>query len=253
MKMKRSVQMLVGLLLASSTQAEVMRITSFSSDGVLTWSNRLPRATYRVEWTPSLAEQWQTNPPSVTVSTTSTILNLELPAYLRVVWIDPPSIRYTTLSGSIPYFGTITCDVDEDGVVDASFYSTIYSIPEGGLDQQVVSVSAHRLNNTPLTAGTMIDSNLTWQGSPQPFAYRNNLFGPFDGPWGGATNAYLPIQILTGSNTNYGWIHIEEYQYLIPGDPDDGDPPDIWATNLRFIDGAYESIPNQGLQAGQTE
>ena len=248
MKMKRIAYILAATLLAISLHAEELRIVSLDASGLLTWSNRLPNATYRVEWTSSLTESWQTNPPSTTVTTTNVVIPLTTAMHFRIVWLDPPSIRFSSLGWGLPYWGTSSVDLNEDGIPDISFQTTIYSIPEGGFSEQIIQVRGPKVVTTPYTHGTLIDSNLTWESTPATFARRTTFNGPFTGPWVVGTNAYMPIQFQISTNTHYGWLNVEEYQYLI-----EGGPTDLWVHSYRLVDAAYETIPDQSIDAGQTE
>ena len=244
---------IVFFAICASLYAEELQITSFHSNGVLTWSNRVSNAQYRVEWATTPSSPWQTNAPIFDISATAKVTSIEVPMFYRVVWVDAPPVRYKTLSAIIPMMDGMGIDLNDDGIGDAGFYSVIYSIPEGGLNDQIVTVSGNEIINTPFTYGMMIDSNLTWQPPPQysaglPFASRTDLFGSFEnGPWAGITNAYLPVSFLITTNRHYGWIRIEEFEYSMGGEPE------YFAKNLRLTECAYQSIPNQSILAGQTE
>ena len=82
---------LAGLLTAS--WAADLAITSFTSDGSLTWTNSVSTATYRVEWASTAQGPWQrfdalTNLSSVTA--TSRLVSVQVPMLYRVVWLDAP-------------------------------------------------------------------------------------------------------------------------------------------------------------------
>ena len=235
-------------MLTLSLHAEELRITSLDDNGLLTWSNRLTNASYQVEWTSSLTEPWQTNPPSTVVTTTNVVMPLTTSMYFRIVWLDPPSLRFSSLGWGLPYWGTSSVDLNEDGTPDISFQAVIYSIPEGGFSEQIIYIGGPRVVTTPYALGTPIDSNLTWESTSVSFARRTTFNGPFTGPWVVGTNAYMPIEFQISTNTHYGWLNIEEYQYLVQGGP-----TDLWVHNYRLVDAAYETIPGQGILAGQTE
>ncbi|MDD2241010.1 MAG: hypothetical protein PHI93_10200 [Kiritimatiellae bacterium] len=241
------------IAICASVYAEELNITALHSNGALTWSNRVSNAQYRVEWATTPTNPWQTNAPVFDILSTSNVTSIDVPMYYRVVWVDAPPVRYKTLSDIIPIMNGLSIDLNGDGIGDSGFYSVVYTIPEGGINDQIVTVSGDEIINTPFSYGMMIDSNLTWEPSPQysaglPFASRTDLFGSFQsGPWGGITNAYLPVSFLITTNRHYGWIRIEEYEYSMGGEPE------YFATNLRLTECAYQSIPDQGILAGQTE
>jgi hypothetical protein len=247
--MKALAQTALVLMTAGICHAEDIRIVSFHSNGELTWSNRVTNAQYRVEWAGSITGPWLTNDPQFTVSSTSLVTTIQVPMHYRVVWLDAPPIRFTTLSTPFPYSGTVGVDVTCDGGNDLSLRSTLNSIPEGGLTAQSVHFEGIEIVTNPVPVGTMIDSNLTWQSPPVFVAGRTTLGGPFtQGPWAGITNAYMPIRLTQGISQHYGWINIQEYEYLL-----EGGPTNIWFKNLRLETSGYNSIPGESLEAGQTE
>ncbi len=251
--MKIIIAYIASIAICASVYAEDLNITAFHSNGVLTWSNRVSNAQYRVEWATTPTNPWQTNAPVFDISATSYVTSIDVPMYYRVVWVDSPPVRYKTLSAVVPLMESTDIDLNDDGIGDINLNSSVYTIPEGGITDQLVYLNGEELMPTPYTYGTMIDSNITWQSPPQygtglSFASRTNIFGPFSyGPWSGVTNAYLPVSFLITTNRHYGWIRIEEYEYSMGGDPE------YFATNLRLTECAYQSIPDQGILAGQTE
>ena len=251
--MKKTTAYILSFAICASVYAEELRVTAFHSNGVLTWSNRVSNAQYRVEWATTPSSPWQSNAPIFNITATSNVTSIDVPMYYRVVWVDAPSVRYKPLSATMPYDNSIGIDLDDDGNGDVSFFSAFYSIPEGGFTEQLVYVNGNEIMPTPFAFGTMIDSNLSWQTPPQysmglSFASRYEIFGPFqNGPWAGVTNAYLPVSFMITTNRHYGWIRIEEFEYSVGGEPE------WFAKNLRLMECAFESIPNQGILAGQTE
>jgi len=247
--MKTLIRIVLGLVVAGTCYAEDLQIVSLHSNGELTWSNRVTNAQYRVEWAGSLTGPWFTNDPQFSISSTSLVTTIQVPMHYRVVWLDAPSIRVTTLSNPFPYSGTISVDLTCDGNTDLSVRSTLNSIPEGGLTAQSVYFEAVEIATNPVPFGTMIDSNLTWKSQPVFVVGRTTLGGPFtSGPWAGTTNAYMPFRLTQSTNQHYGWIHIQEYEYLL-----EGGPTNIWLKNLRLEASGYQSTPGAALEAGQTE
>jgi hypothetical protein len=78
------------------------------------------------------------------------------------------------------------------------------------------------------------DSPLTWYDSGNPGTM---AWGTSTGHWAGATNKYLALKIMVGTNTYYGWARL-----------------DLLATSASFTikDYACNSTPNACIQAGQT-
>jgi hypothetical protein len=61
--------------------------------------------------------------------------------------------------------------------------------------------------------------------------------GSNTGYWPGATDRYLALKLVVGTNTYFGWVRL-----------------DVFATSTSFTvkDYAYNSTPNACIQAGQT-
>ena len=78
------------------------------------------------------------------------------------------------------------------------------------------------------------DSSITWYDSINPGTM---AWGTSIGNWVGATDKYLALKLIAGSNTYYGWVRL-----------------DVWATSTSFTvkDYAYESTPNNCIVTGQT-
>ena len=252
MNMKTITAYITSIAICVSVYAEDLHITAFHSNGVLTWSNRVSNAQYRVEWATTPTNPWQTNAPVFDIISTSSVTSIDVPMYYRVVWIDPPPVRYKTLSDPLHTGGSIGIDLNDDGNNDTSLIDIPYQ-GEVGLWEEFAYVNGDEVMPTPFTYGMMIDSNLAWQTPPLYslgiyFASRYDFNGSFEnGPWGGITNAYMPVSFLIATNRHYGWIRIEEYEFSLGGEPEE------FAKNLRLVECAYQSIPDQGILAGQTE
>lgn len=160
------------------------------------------------------------------------------------------TIRHQPLIYDLPIEGYLDIDINNDYVKDLYFYSGRY--PSGNMIVQIVQIGGAILLTTPLSSGMMIDSNLAWRsdlhGEMFDFAIRTTVDTPFEnGPWAGITNAYLPVSFMNATNRYYGWIRLEGYQYA----PEENPNAIFW--NLRLRESAYETIPNKGILAGQTE
>jgi len=114
---------LAGLLTAA--WAADLAITSFTSDGSLTWTNSVSTATYRVEWAGTAQGPWQrfdalTNLSSITA--TSNLVTVQVPMFYRVVWLDAPqhagTYRYSGYEdgGGLVITGRITLSAQTNPV-----------------------------------------------------------------------------------------------------------------------------------------
>jgi Secretion system C-terminal sorting domain len=84
-----------------------------------------------------------------------------------------------------------------------------------------------------LSSSTNICSSLaTWYGSGNSGTMVSGISG---GYWVGATNKYLALKLIVGTNTYYGWARL-----------------DFVTGSFTVKDYAYESTPNTCIQTGQT-
>ena len=239
-----------------TAQAEEVMITSFT-DGTITWSNRVSDAQYRVEWASTLSddEAWQTNAPVFTLTATSTVTSVAVPMFFRVLWLNPPPVRYMSLNETFPANSTVGIDITGDGRDEFMLEGSIVGTddwPSTSISHMIYLRSDNiEIAATNLPYGSIIDANLNWM-SPSGFgvliASRESLWGSFTGGlWGGVTNAYLPFRFIETTNYFYGWVNIQEYQYLAEG------TEDIWGFNLTCKSAAYQTEANAPITAGQTE
>jgi len=239
------------VLLPAVTKAE-LQITAIQSQGILTWSNYLPNATYRVEWATSAGGPWNTNLPEWNISATSNITTAEVPMFYRVAWIDPPDIRYGPVHESINGLGTSTIDLTDDSETDFIIQRTWMT--SGWTSSEISGIRAYQTLDTPFSYGDLIGPATAWCPTNTYYSIgtRSN-FGPYtSGPWAGVTNAYFPVGFLMGTNVHYGWIHVElTLQHVINFDT--GEPTDITYESLALTDSAWHTIPNTPLSAGQLE
>lgn len=91
--MKHLIAILLGCALVCLSRAAELPVVSLGGNGVLTWTNSVSNATYRVEWASSPAGPWQqfsvlTNLDFIKASNTT--VQLFVPMFYRVVWTDAP-------------------------------------------------------------------------------------------------------------------------------------------------------------------
>jgi hypothetical protein len=75
--------------IVEGSQAQDLEITSFDHNGNLTWTNSVSNATYRIEWSPSLKDGWNTNSPFEAISGTGFVMSAKVPMFYRVMVVDP--------------------------------------------------------------------------------------------------------------------------------------------------------------------
>lgn len=91
--MKNLILLFVCASLAGAASSTELRIDSLNRNGLLTWTNSVSNATYRVEWAGSIEGPWNpfsalTNLDSIVASNTT--VTATVPMFYRVVWTDPP-------------------------------------------------------------------------------------------------------------------------------------------------------------------
>ncbi|MEN9401216.1 MAG: hypothetical protein RL632_2319 [Bacteroidota bacterium] len=149
-------------------------------------------------------------------------------------------IVYTDIPDATPN-ATYSLDLNNDGNVDFVLYF-------GGSAGNVGVLCSPQQNNAyagnvvgsdylawALASSTSIcDSLSSWYGTNYPGTLG---VGSNTGYWPGATDRYLALKLVVGTNTYFGWVRL-----------------DVFATSTSFTvkDYAYNSTPNACIQAGQT-
>ena len=148
-------------------------------------------------------------------------------------------IIYTDIPDATPN-ATYSLDLNNDTVVDFIIYfggsgSTIGVMCN---PQNNNAYSGNFVNGTYLpwalsTSNSICESLATWYDftTPGTLALGTNI-----GHWVGASDKYLALKLIVGTNTYYGWARI-----------------DILSNSASFTvkDYAYESTPNVCVQSGQ--
>ena len=148
-------------------------------------------------------------------------------------------IIYTDIPDATPN-ATYSLDLNNDSVVDYIIYFGGSSGTVGIMcnPQNNNAYSGNFVNGTYLpwalsTSNTICAPLATWYDftTPGTLALGTNI-----GHWVGASNKYLALKLIIGTNTYYGWARI-----------------DILSNSASFTikDYAYESTPNVCIQSGQ--
>ncbi|MBN2686451.1 MAG: hypothetical protein JXR40_14310, partial [Pontiellaceae bacterium] len=166
-----------------------------------------------------------------------------------VVWLNPPSVRYTNYNARLSSLQD-GIDLNSDGKIDLKF-SYSYLTTGDGFGAELLDVRSYDCDIclTPLAAETPINSTNNWVDSKYPLtlASRSVMFGPYTGgPWANATNAYLAVKLKSEDSVNYGWISLIQSKDTISG-------IELNSISFKINDGAYESVENGEILAGQTE
>ena len=161
----------------------------------------------------------------------------------------------TTVTCSItPCAKSYNLDLNNDGTVDFTLYTSRYSDPCNNTKQEVY-ISSQSGNGTVtlmMNANDTISSNLAFSASngilrsvSSPISLVFNSCISSSGNWTSGTDHYLGLQIAVGSNTYYGWVLLN----VALSQPGRGYPGFVY---FRVKDYAYNSIPDQPILAGQT-
>lgn len=149
-------------------------------------------------------------------------------------------IVYTDIPDATPN-ATYSLDLNNDTVVDFMIYfggSTgtvgVMCSPQNNNAYSGKLVGGVHLAWALAASSSICDSLATWYDANTPGTLG---VGTSVGYWPGATDKYLGLKLIVGTNTYYGWARL-----------------DVFATSTSFTvkDYAYESTPTACIQAGQT-
>lgn len=149
-------------------------------------------------------------------------------------------IIYTDIPDATPN-ATFPLDLNNDGNVDfmLQFDGSAGNIGVLCYPQQNNAYAGNFVGSDylpwALFASTSIcDSLATWYGTNYPGTMG---IGANIGYWPGAIDRYLALKLIVGTNTYFGWVRID----VVPT-----------STSFTVKDYAYNSTPNDCIQAGQT-
>ena len=160
--MKPLLPSILASLLVTFVHAE-LAITTFESDGLLTWTNSTSSAIYRIESAPSLAGPWSTFSTfsSIQASNQQVVIQLPPPGsqplqLFRVLWTDAPPAEP---EGTWEYFG-----FDSDGGLSVTgLVSIATSDPMSGtVIFQALGANPHPrhpVGSSAILDGTVLGSN----------------------------------------------------------------------------------------------
>lgn len=144
-------------------------------------------------------------------------------------------IIYTDIPDATPS-ATYPLDLNNDNVDDfiIHFGTGVICSPQNNNAYSGNIVGGLHLPWALSQSNSICDSLSTWYGANSPGTMAS---GTSTGYWVGATDKYLALKLIVGSNTYYGWVRL-----------------DLVATSTSFTikDYAYNSTPNACIQTGQT-
>jgi hypothetical protein len=166
------------------------------------------------------------------------------PAEARIIY-TPAHIR-------IAQNGTVTIDLNHDGIPDFSVrnYCNCTTYAPGGFLEAGVELtnevwgiqSAGRWMGAALKKGVRVGENRAFKPSAGSLymaivSQQSNV-----GPWAGRKDAYLGLQFQVSGKTHYGWARLRVFTQETQ--------PFIRATLIGY---AYETIPNKPITTGNTK
>jgi hypothetical protein len=146
-------------------------------------------------------------------------------------------IIYTDIADATPS-ATYPLDLNNDTVVDFliqfDLSDKIMCKPQDNNAYAGNFVAGEYLPWALSTANSICDTLATWYDANNPGTM---AWGTSTGYWIGATDKYLALKLIVGTNTYYGWARF-----------------DVLATSTSFTikDYAYDSSPNACIQSGQS-
>jgi PEP-CTERM motif-containing protein len=147
-----------------------------------------------------------------------------------VIYVNPPDINLTSEA-----LYPLQIDPDATNDYDVSAFADVVPIGPGFVSAGVsVTGLSSNLVSQPLSAGTTIDSSLTFNPS-QNVIKASSFIGA---PWA-SSSVVLGLQFTIGANTHYGWLRAAGQAEII------GAP----SSQARIFDWAYEDSPGTGLVA----
>jgi hypothetical protein len=145
----------------------------------------------------------------------------------QVIYTDIPDITPNA---------TYSLDLNNDSTIDFliqfDLINNILCIPQhNNAYAGNVATGTHLPYALP-TSTTICDTLATWfdSNSPGTMAFGTNI-----GYWVGVSDRYIPLKIIVGTNTYYGWARLD----VLPT-----------STSFTIKDYAYESTPNTCIETG---
>jgi hypothetical protein len=146
-------------------------------------------------------------------------------------------IIYTDIPDATPN-ATYPLDLNNDNTVDFliqfGLIDKVMCIPQNNNAYAGEFINGMYLPWALSASSNICDSLATWYDANNPGTM---AWGTTIGYWAGASNTYLALKLMVGTNTYYGWARF------------DFQPS---STSFTIKDYAYESTPNACIQAGES-
>jgi hypothetical protein len=181
----------------------------------------------------------------------ATLLSVSLPAEAEIVYTPCNTPMAEGYAGGL----FTPLDLNNDGVVDFSFYNFSYSthgngnrnlsiIPAQNGNEVIGFPIPRRAAASALPPGTLVGSSKNFHSYPKGLVLaatgRGTQGGSATGAWLKVETAFLGLKFLINGQVHYGWALVK---FTGPGDF-------LWGSIYGY---AYESIPGQPIRTGQTK
>jgi len=147
--------------------------------------------------------------------------------YAQIIYTDIPDV-----TPNATYSLDLNNDGNSDFLIQFELINKILCIPQHNNAYAGNVVAGTHLPYALPTSTTICDTLATWfdSNSPGTMAFGTNI-----GYWVGVSDRYIPLKIVVGTNTYYGWARLD----VLPT-----------STSFTIKDYAYESTPNTCIETG---
>ena len=272
----RNLLSLLFLVAIPLAYAEPPCITRFSHDGVFAWTNCATNAGARIEHCADLLSASISNWTALAVARKTDSVVLHAPAetrFYRLVQTDtPPTVQHKVLDRVVGWDDiswTYSLDMDDDGLFDLTFdlvimvgcgtdYYTKCTVWRYDSDPWHSDpgdyVSHTRFHREPRERQEVLSGSLAqWREDIAGLYYYlpSNLVKTTEGPWFDVKDSYLPVSLVRTSGVHSGWVRMSVVytNVTLPEHGITNFPTFHWTLH----DCAFETVPDRGIVAGQTE
>jgi len=162
-------------------------------------------------------------------------------------------IVYTNVNQTIPFDTTFNLDLNNDGIVDfelknhetnrRALKADLFMIPVASSNR----AAGEEKYPSALPGGVTIGPNTAFPKNGDGklaewfFSFSTTLGPRYFGNWRHASNRYLGLKFMVNGEVHYGWARLTvDCQFLRP-------------VQAKITGYAYETIPDQSIDAGQTK
>jgi hypothetical protein len=215
------------------------RITSFTIDGNIAWTNSIPGSTCKIEWSQSLNGPWLSK-YFTSINCSGLTGAVAVPSVFKNGTANTIIFKTLNKTVSISPSGT-TVDLNDDGSAELTFKNDMYN--SGGFPSYsalgfFVELHNTKVASTPRSAGYAINQYTSFENSSSVLLY---AYSPEGGPWKNTSQGFMPVQFQANGETYYGWVNLRI----------DPPPPFGFSPSMVIVSCAYEAIPSEPINANE--